>query len=251
MLESLKRLFSHPAPAADRPEVAEWARQRGLAYKRVREDEGFVIEGELNGRPLRIEWGPPQRAYIEGRELRLRMELKLPSELQMLLLSRPLLELLEKQTFERFTEGTQTQIDTSSPEEMRWLVMFPKVDLSSFRVLRSHIGAVASTPAAGLSWISGPLGHQIERALGGLLRNDPPFVLMTLRGRTYLRTQLIDPDPVALGSALAIFEAAVARALEVAAQHGGDSSPPADWPTSGSGSTAWQHIGPDETDKPR
>ena len=105
MLESFKRLFSPAASGPDWRDVADWARERGLAFKRAREDEGFVVEGELSGRPVRIEWGPPQRAYIEGRELRIRMELKLPADLQMLLLSRPLMELLEKQTFERFTEG--------------------------------------------------------------------------------------------------------------------------------------------------
>jgi hypothetical protein len=246
MLESLKRFFSPPVAGAEWRDVAEWARQRGLNYRRAREDEGFVIDGESGGRPVRIEWGPPQRAYIEGRELRIRMELKLSSDLQMLLLSKPLLELLEKQTYERFTEGTQTQIDTSSPEEMRWLVMFAKVDLSTFRVLRSHFGAVASAPATGLAWIGGPLAHQLERALGGLLRNDPPFVLMTLRGRTYLRTQLIDPDPTSLTSALAIFDVAVARALEVAAHTG---EPGSEWPASGS--TAWQSLGPEEPPKQR
>lgn len=244
MLESFKRLFSPAATGPDWRDVAEWARERGLAFKRAREDEGFVVEGELSGRPVRIEWGPPQRAYIEGRELRIRMELKLPADLQMLLLSRPLMELLEKQTFERFTEGTQTQIDTSSPEEVRWLVMFSKVDLSAYRVLRSHFAAVASAPAAGAAWIAGGLATQLERALGGLLATDPPFVLMTLRGRSYLRTRLIDPDPVALTSAVAIFEAAVARALEVAAQVGEQG---ADWPPSGS--TAWQAIGTDEPPK--
>ena len=28
--------------------------------------------------------------------------------------------------FEEFTEGLQTRIDTATPEEMRWLVMFPR-----------------------------------------------------------------------------------------------------------------------------
>lgn len=244
MLESFKRFFSPQPAGPDWRDVADWARQRGLAFKRAREDEGFVMEGDLGGRPVRIEWGPPQRSYIEGRELRIRMELKLPADLQMLLLSRPLMELLEKQTFERFTEGTQTQIDTSSPEEIRWLVMFGKVDLSPYRVLRGHFAAVASLPAAGMAWISGGLAAQLERALGGLLANDPPFVLMTLRGRSYLRTRLIDPDPISLTSAVAIFEAAVARALEVAAHHGESSH---EWAPSGS--TAWQALGTDEPPK--
>ena len=108
---------------------------------------------------------------------------------------------LERQTFEQFTENTQTQIDTSTPEEMRWLVMFPKVNMNGFRVLRQHFGAVAGQEASGLAWIEGPLAQQLERAMGSLLRGDPPFLLMTLRGRTYLRVQLIDPDVKSLAAA--------------------------------------------------
>ena len=147
MLESFKRLFAGK-PAATLPwaDVADWANRRALNFRRVREGEGFVVEGLLDDKPWRLEWGPPQRAYIAARELRIRMELKLPGDMQMLLLSKPLMELLERQTYESFTEGLQTQIDTGTPEEMRWLVMFPKANLNMFRVLRGHFGAVAAAP---------------------------------------------------------------------------------------------------------
>lgn len=243
MLESFKRFFANQGVGPDWRDVSDWAKQRGLGFKRAREDEGFVIDGALDGKPWRMEWGPPQRAYIDGRELRIRMELKLPSDMQMLLLARPLMEQLERQTFEQFTEGTQTQIDTSTPEEMRWLVMFPKVDMSRFRVLRQHFGAVAGHVASGLAWIDGPLGQQLERAMGGLLNGDPPFVLMTLRGRTYLRVKLIDPDVKSLATAIALFEAAVTQAMKVATVIG-SANPGAEWPTTGS--TAWQSLGPEE-----
>ena len=156
MLESFKRFFVGQAPAPEWADVAEWAGKRSLHFKRVHEGEGFVVDGRLDDRPWRMEWGPPQRAYIAGRELRIRMELKLPGDLQMLLLSKPLMDQLERQTYENFTEGLQTQIDTSSPEEMRWLVMFPKLNLNGYRVLRSHFGMVASAPPTGLAWPSGP-----------------------------------------------------------------------------------------------
>ena len=175
------------------------------------------------------------------------MELKLPSDMQMLLLSKRLMEQLERQTYEQFTEGTQTQIDTSTPEEMRWLVMFPKVDMAKFRVLRQHFGAVAWNTATGLSWIEGVLGQQLERALGSLLNGDPPFVLMTLRGRTYLRVQLIDPDVKSLAAALGIFEAAVVQAVKLAGAAGEGGH---EWPSTG-GSTAWQSLAPDEPPKDR
>jgi hypothetical protein len=245
MLESFKRLFaSRPAEVQPWADVAEWANRRSLNFRRVREGEGFVIEGRLDDQPWRMEWGPPQRAYIAGRELRIRMEMKLPGELQMLLLSKPLMEQLERQTYDSFTEGLQTQIDTGTPEEMRWLVMFPKANLNMFRVLRSHFGAVAAASGTVVSWLEGPLGLHLERALGTLLANDPPFVLMTLRGRAYLRLQLLDPDPASLDSVLGIFEAAVGQARRIATPLGDGAQ---EWPSTG-GSTAWQGF--DDT-KPR
>jgi len=168
------------------------------------------------------------------------MELDLPSDMQMLVLSRSLMELLEKQTYERFTQGLQTQIDTSTPEEMRWLVMFPKVELGSLKVLRAHFGLVASSPEEGLAWVTGPLAHQLEEAGTGLLRDGVPFVLMTLRGRAYLRMRMEDPAPTALGEALAIFETAVTQAMRAV---GGHTKSGAAWPSSST--TAWQSLDAD------
>ncbi|TXC65972.1 hypothetical protein FSC37_08515 [Piscinibacter aquaticus] len=58
MLESLKRLFAgKPTPAAAWADVADWSARRALNFRRVREGEGFVIEGLLDDRPWRLEWG--------------------------------------------------------------------------------------------------------------------------------------------------------------------------------------------------
>jgi len=246
MLESFKRFFSGPAPTPEWADVAEWAGKRALQFKRVHEGEGFVIDGRLDDKPWRMEWGPPQRAYIAGRELRIRMELKLPGDLQMLLLSKPLMDQLERQTYENFTEGLQTQIDTSSPEEMRWLVMFPKVNLSTLKNLRVRYGAVASTGEAGLAWLSGPLAHALEDAASGFLADEPPFVLMTLRGRAYLRMQMAEPAVDDVAAALAVFEIAVAQALLLT---GESLSKAREWGNS-SASTAWQSLHPDDSSEP-
>ncbi len=242
MLGKLKRLFSGSPPGPDLTEVADWAQRRGHAFRRAREESGFVIEGTLEGKPWRLEWGPPQRPYIAGRELRLRMELSMPAEAQMLLLSRPLLESLERQAFEQFTEGTQTQIGTSTPEEMRWLVMFPKINLGGLPEIKGHFGAVASQAAVGLAWIGGPLANALAQALSTLLAGDPPFLLMVLRNRGYLRVQLADPDPRSIGTALGLFEISVTQAQQAAALHTDNST---DW-----GSTAastWQSMQPDDS----
>jgi hypothetical protein len=66
MLESFKRFFANQGVGPDWPDVSDWAKQRGLNFKRAREDEGFVLDGTLEGKSWRMEWGPPQRAYIEA-----------------------------------------------------------------------------------------------------------------------------------------------------------------------------------------
>lgn len=245
MLESLKRLFSKQGVERDLTDVADWARGRGYGFKRVRNEDGFVVDGAFEGLAWRLEWGPPQRDYIEGHELRLRVELALPAEMQLLLLSRPLMDELERATYDQYTDGMQTQIGHTMPEEMRWLVMFPKVDLTDQKALRAHFGAVASQADAGLAWIAGPLAEALARAGNGLLNGEPPFVLMTLRSRAYLRMRLIEPEPDKLAAALRVFEVAVTRALVAASSFIG---PRGEWPSTSS--TAWQSLDPDPA-KPR
>ncbi len=246
MLGSFKRLFTRHGAEHDFTEVVEWARRSGHAFKRVRGEDGFVIDGALEGMPWRLEWGPPQRDYIGGHELRLRMELALPHEMQMLVLSRTLMEVLERATYEQFTDSMQTQIGTAqTPEEMRWLVMFPKVDLAALKSHRVRFGAVASVPAAGLAWIEGPLAEALVRAADRLLRYDPPFVLMTLRSRAYLRMLMDTPDPAEISAALGVFETAVTQALAAAT---GFDGPGGQWHSTSS--TAWQSLHSEELQDP-
>ncbi|MBC7992397.1 MAG: hypothetical protein H7Z15_04035 [Rhizobacter sp.] len=242
MLDAFKKLISRPPPGPDWREVADWAKANKLKFKREHEGEGFVVDGGLDSKPWRLEWGPPQRNYIESRELRLRMELGLSPNLQVLLISQPLLETLERQTFERFTESTQTVIDGATPEEMRWLAMFPKVAYKASKEVRMRFGLVGSAPAEAGAWVEGALAHQMEEAAVGFLKSEPPFVLMLLRGRAYLRMQLPQPAVPIISQAVAVFEVAVLQALRVAGLGAEGSN---DW--SSTGSTAWQtQLGPED-----
>jgi hypothetical protein len=235
MLEMIKRWVGGSPEGPEWGAVAAWAAQRQGQFKRSRDRQGFVVDAALAGRPWRLEWGLPQRSYIAGRELRLRIELGLPQDLQMLLMSRPLMETLERQTFERYTEQLQTQIDVATPEEMRWLAMLPKATLAAPREFRQRFGAVAMLPRAAMSWIDGALADALSQAVQGPLAGDPPLVLMTLRGRVYLRTQLEAPDPVCLAGLADLFEVAATQALRVASEmaEGLDGGP-------NTTSTAWQ-----------
>jgi hypothetical protein len=241
MLDAIKRWISGGPPGPDWGGVSSWAQKQGYGFKRARDDEGFVIDGAFGVRPWRLEWGPPQRAYIPTQELRIRMELQLPSDLQMLVMSRPLMEKLERETFERYTESNQTQIDVTTPEEMRWLAMYPKVQFELSKNAKPHFGGVAINAQTALAWVDANVAEQLGQAAKTLLREAPPFVLMTLRGRVYLRMQLDDPDPASVAQAVALFQAGAQAALRVG---GGLHESNAGWPSTAS--SAWQNQIPSE-----
>jgi hypothetical protein len=105
-----------------------------------------------------------------------------------------------------------------------------------------RFGLVGSSPAEAAGWVEGSLARHMEEAAVGFLKSEPPFVLMLLRGRAYLRMQLSEPQVGVMAQAVAVFEAAVLQALRIAGL-GAEGS--ADW--SSTGSTAWQtQLGPEE-----
>jgi hypothetical protein len=240
MLGALKNLFSNASlGASPYAAVSAWAQRRGHVFKRARDAEGFAIDGTLEDKAWRFEWGPPQRPYIVGNELRARMELGLPEDLQMLLLSRPLLEALERETYERFTLSNQTELGDSQPDEVRWLVMFPKISLSAHKGVRTRFGGVSNVEGEGLSWIEGPLAKELLHATQSMLASEPPFVMTTLRGRLYLRLQLATPDADDIAEALGLLETAASEAMRVGAKRPQETG---DW-EAGAAST-WQSVDP-------
>jgi hypothetical protein len=244
MLNTLKRWWARGAgrTGAVRFDAVEaWAERSGFRFRRAKDGLRFEVEAASGGPVVRMEWGPSQRSYIEHSELRLRVDLNLPSSLQMLVLTLPLMERLESETFERYTQDAQTVIDMSTPEEMRWLAMFPKVDLSFDKALRSRFGALGANPAWALSWINGPLGPQLVRAAEDLIGSEVPFILMTMRGRIYLRMQLADPQPQALSRCLEVFDAATQSVQQVIGQ-----LPPNDTEWASTAGTAGQSRSPND-----
>ena len=233
MLDGLKRLFSGPpaAPANDWDGIAPWAESRQFTM-RVVQDEGFVVDGRLGATPWRLEWGPSQRPYIQGQELRLRAELGLGSDLHLVLMNRELQETLEKAVFEQYVEGVQTRIDNQTPPEMRWLVMFSKLPGNEMGPLRERYVALSSTKGWLVQWLEGSLTQALQS-----LRVDAevPVVLMIGRGRLMLRTALAEPELPVLQAWLRLFETAMREARRVANDSPDSISPstqPSLWPGS-------------------
>ncbi len=228
MLQGLKRWFSAgPTPAPEWPELVDWAESRQFAFRGVRDAEGFVIEGRLGAQPWRLEWGPPQRSYVKGGELRLRAEMALPSELQVLVLNRGLQDEMERTVFDQYVEGVQTRIDNQTPPEMRWLVMFPKLTGSELGPLRERFVALASVKPWLVSWLEGPLAAALAASR---LPPEAPLVLMIGRGRLTLRTALPSPELREIEAALRLFETAM-RESRRAASAGSEADAPSTQPS--------------------
>jgi hypothetical protein len=214
MLRTVQRLVrpAAPLPPRDCSAVQAWADGLGYEFRREKEDRGFAVIGRTAGsaplglRPWRLEWGPSKREYIDGPELRIRASLGLPGELQMLVMPLGLMDHLERETFHRFTQQAQTEIDIGMPEEMRWLALFRRSSTATWRALRDDIGCVAAIAGTSEAWLQDTtLQTELKAATASL----PGFVLMTLRGRLYLRLPMADPATGQLASALRLLDAAV------------------------------------------
>ena len=232
MLDGLKRLFTGgTTPDDDWGGIRPWVDSRQYAFRGV-PNEGFVIDGRLGATPWRLDWGPSQRPYIHGQELRIRSELGLGPDLQLVVMNRVLQEQMEKDVFEQYVEGVQTRIDNQTPPEMRWLVMFPKLPGIEMPELRERYIALSSGKSWLVQWLQGPLSQSLSA-----LKVDAatPIVLMIGRGRLMLRTALPDADVLPLQAWLRLFETAMREARRVANDSSDSISPstqPSMWSTS-------------------
>lgn len=232
MLDGLKRWVSGAPTGTGWDDVALWAEQRQYPFRSV-PGEGFVIDGRAVNTDWRLEWGPSQRSYVSGTELRLRAELALGSSLQLVLMNRELQETMEQAMFEQAVESVQTRIDNDTPPESRWLVMFPKLPGAEMGALRENFVAVASLRSWLSAWLQGPLTTALTAMA---LAPTVPIVLMVSRGRLTLRAGLPSPDVTGLQPWLRLFETAIREARRVEAgkpQLAAETDPPSAWSVSG------------------
>lgn len=211
MLKLLKRLFVKGPAMPDSSAFKSWALDRGHSWRRERGTGGCVVDGMLGAQAWRLEWGPSQRGYIVGRELRLIAELALPNELMVMVLNRCLMVAMEKAVYEQYVDDVQTRMDTDTPPEMRWLVMHAKLSAADLGPVRDRYGAVSSVPAWPRQWLAGRLGDALAATVE-VVRSDQPVALTIGRGRLMLRTELDQPDLAKLAIWLSVFEHAVRAA---------------------------------------
>ena len=233
MLKFLRRLLPRNPVSVEPVALQRWADERGHGFRRVRDAAGCVIDGQLAGQAWRVEWGTPQRDYIGGFELRMIAELDLPHQLMAMVLNRPLMAAMETTVYEHFVDDVQTRIDTETPPEMRWLVMYTKLGSQDLGRLRERYGAVCSVQPWLLQWLGGPLNDALATTVE-LVKPDVPVVLTISRGRLTLRTAMPEPDTQQLALWFSVFEQALHEARRLGAEWreaagGGLTTQPSAW----------------------
>lgn len=237
VVKQVKHWLVTRANAARWRPIQDWAESRGAEFTQTEDGQGFLIESRqaLPG-PLRIEWGVSQRSYLPGFELRMRCEMGLHPDLQLMVVCRTLMEELERAVFEAYTDTLKTRVDTDTPEEMRWLVMFPKLNPSGSQILRQRYGIVGVTKELAAAWVEGDLGEALVQASQDLLPEGHPVVLMSLRGNLYLRTEMSEAELPKVQALVRLLETAAREAQRV----NGRLSESGAWPTTTS--IAWTHT---------
>jgi len=234
VIKQVKHWMKLRASAAQCKPIADWAEARGGSFTLTEEGEGFLIEEPKHALgSLRIEWGAPQRDYITERELRMRFELRLSPDLQMMVIEKLLLDALERAVFEAYTDTLQTRVDTDTPEEMRWLVMFSKVEQWKSKVARSRFSACGATQELATHWVGGSLGEALALASQDLVPAGQAFVMLTQRGNLYLRTSMTEPQFDRIKGLVKLAETAAREAQQLQLRLGEAGA----WPTTSS--MAW------------
>ena len=194
--------------------VSMWASAQGFAYSSLGEGKGFSMTGQVGGRPWRLERGQPSREYIRGEELRARAELKVHDDVAVLIMNRALKEALEKQAYQRYTDTLQTIADPKLPEEMRWMAMYQEVGWDSLApAFWERYSVLADQRAHALAWLDQNLAELLMAWPEPAPDAQVPFVLMLLRGKSFLRMQYTPADMPTLEHAALIFTSACESAI--------------------------------------
>jgi hypothetical protein len=188
MFSTIKRLLGGADSSAreDEQALAAWAKAEGHAFKRVsgRQGQGCVVATDKG---WRVELGPSQRPYIDGTELRFRCDTGMSADVQMIMLTRVLAQVLETDVFSRFTNAMQTQIDNSLPDEMRWLAMHPKVALNASPILHKRFVLFCNAEKIAQRWLDNETLMGIEHAATQWWTDSLMLVLTLNRGILTLR----------------------------------------------------------------
>ena len=124
VMGKLRQAFAWGKHAMGNTAVAQWAKLQGLSYEGSVGTEHYSLAGTHAGKNWVLAAGAPTRDFILGNELTACAHLKVADEVAVLIMSRPLKDMLEKKAFDTYTDTLQTAVDVELPMEMRWLAAY-------------------------------------------------------------------------------------------------------------------------------
>jgi len=198
--------------------VSEWAATQGFGFS-VDGSQGIALEGKVSGKPWRLQLGRPTRNYILGEEVRARAELEISGDIAVLVMNRPLKEALEKRAYQIYTDSLQTSVDSTLPEEMRWLAMFDEVGWDSLpREFWERYAVLTDRRENALAWVDPTLADLMLNWPAPAPSAEVPFMVLLLNSKAYLRMEYTPADLGTLQHAAHIFTSACESALVLQAK---------------------------------
>jgi len=220
MLDAVRRWFTSGGTLPAWAEFGAWARGHHWTLKRTIAHDGWAMDHNPRHAGWRIEWGPAQRSFMSSHEFRIRFEVALNSDVQALVLDRPLLARLDHEVYAQFTDTVQTRLDEQTPEEMRWLAMHAKLSPNQMGVmLRDRYGAISNDTLWLAHWLAGPVAAALKKRADAMpieAVSAEPFLLRLARGQVVIRQSASTPSVQVLETCVAV-AVAVEEALRKSA----------------------------------
>ncbi|MBA3771956.1 MAG: hypothetical protein H0X13_05570 [Ramlibacter sp.] len=223
MFDRIKKAFGKEARPADESEgqssrhspgsLPEWAATHGFAFSVDGSGHGIALDGKVGSKPWRLQLGRATRDYIRGEEVRARAELGLLDDVAVVVMSRPLKEALEKKAYQIYTDDLQTSLDSSMPEEMRWLAIFEEVGWNELPPdFWARYCVLSDRRENALAWVDLSLARLMVDWPAGTSA-EVPFMILLLRGKAYLRMEYTPADLATLQHAALVFTTACEAGL--------------------------------------
>ena len=220
MLDAVRRWFTWGGSLPAWAEFDAWARDHHWTLKRTIAHDGWAMDHNPRHAGWRIEWGPAQRSFMSSHEFRIRFEVAQNSDVQALVLDRPLLARLDHEVYAQFTDNVQTRLDEETPEEMRWLAMHAKLSPNQMGVaLRDRYGAISNDAPWVSRWLAGGIASALKRRAEVMpieAVSAEPFILRLARGQVVIRQSASAPRVQVLETCIAV-AVAVEEALRKSA----------------------------------
>jgi hypothetical protein len=214
MFERFKHAFrQRPATSPSDSPVSRWATSQFL-HLRPGDAGQFFIDGQLLDRPFRAECGPSSRPYIQGMELRVKVNLELPPFGQVVVMSRAVRDALVR------LDDAVSPLAGPLLDERRWLAELNTTQWSGpAEAFWARYMVLSDAPELARRWLNSDAIEFLTQGNSEAAARVPLLIAL-MRGKCYLRLQVNpharDADTLL---ALELLEHLIGRALELAGRN--------------------------------